>query len=609
VQERFFSAERTWALFGLRWIIPAGLLLLCLPGALEQRPEMVAPTLAISMIGVASNLAIALLLLSERWSKLLTILTIVLDSILCALAVLFCGGGFAWLAAVPVAVAGFYFDWLDSLLSAVGVTAGIVLAQLLSLSNGFDLPRLLMTSGGLILLGPLTSILRSDKATISALQAQMHTHDERAQQVSRRATEYMRVVYEMAEVLAASRLDPRRVLSSAVDMSLHGLQRVGIEPPLYGVIMLFAETPDGVMLRMARSSLSVFVSDHPVTITGTGGAVGRALETLEPVVARVPSEDPELRFFETFRGCDSVLCVPLQSGAESYGILLVGSHEHDAFKDMHNEMVRAVANQAAASLHNARLYASLLQQRDRIVEVEKSAREQLAAELHDGPTQSVAAITMRLNYIRRLVERQPDAAISELYNIEDMARRATKEIRQLLFELRPKSLEQGLESGLKQLAARIEETYEQSVEVVVEKQAESYLDERTTQTLFSIANEAVNNARKHANADLIRLQVYVSDDDLVMDIRDNGIGFDVESAIEEARQREGHLGLLNLQERAALLEGTLEIDSKPGEGTRLTLFIPLESLQKRKEEIARRETTDEPEYLTHKSTGRLKLKR
>ena len=132
----------------------------------------------------------------------------------------------------------------------------VVLAELLSLPGAADLPPLLLSIIALPSIGPLVAVLRSDKATIMGLEEQVRSHDERAHQVSRRATEYMRVVYEMAEVLSASRLDPRRVLSSAVDMVLHALERVGIVPPLYGAIMLFAETTDGVMLRMARSKSS-----------------------------------------------------------------------------------------------------------------------------------------------------------------------------------------------------------------------------------------------------------------------------------------------------------------------------------------------------------------
>ncbi len=283
-----------------------------------------------------------------------------------------------------------------------------------------------------------------------------------------------------------------------------------------------------------------------------------------------------------------MLCLPLNTGTDAYGVLMIGSQEQSAFKDQHVELMQAIANQAAASLQNAKLYVSLREQRDRIIGVEKSARAQLASQLHDGPTQSVAAIAMRLNYTRRLIEKKPEDAIAELYHVEDLARRTTAEIRTLLFELRPKSLEEGLGDALKQLALKTQETYSQAVEIEVIDGCDQLLDEQTAHTLFSIALETLNNARKHAQAEVIRMRLEARGNVMVMEISDDGRGFDVQTALDEARQREGHLGLLNLFERAALVEGQLDIQSQPGNGTRTTLLIPLEVLRLRKEEESQR---------------------
>jgi signal transduction histidine kinase len=201
---------------------------------------------------------------------------------------------------------------------------------------------------------------------------------------------------------------------------------------------------------------------------------------------------------------------------------------------------------------------------------------------------------MRLNYVRKLIERKPESAVDELYAIEDMARRTTKEIRHMLFELRPKALDSGLRSGLEQLAVKMKETYDQNVVITMSSGLDEKLDTQTTQTLFSIASEVVNNARKHAQATRIEVALHTESQMLVLNVTDNGVGFDVEKALEEARHREGHLGLLNLQERAALLEGALHIDSSPGHGTRTTVVIPIEVVEMRHEEESNRaaNTTD-----------------
>jgi signal transduction histidine kinase len=186
--------------------------------------------------------------------------------------------------------------------------------------------------------------------------------------------------------------------------------------------------------------------------------------------------------------------------------------------------------------------------------------------------------------VRKLIEKKPENAVDELYAIEDMARRTTKEIRHMLFELRPKALDAGLKSGLEQLAVKMKETYDQNVVVTMRDGLDQQLDAQTTTTLFSIASETVNNARKHAQASRIDVAVHSERDMLVLNIADNGVGFDVDKAIQEARQREGHLGLTNLQERAALLEGALHIESASGKGTRTTVVIPLELVKVRKQE-------------------------
>ncbi len=586
--------SREWALFGLRWVIPAGLLLAVFPTQGLWPPAIPALVAVASIFAAVTNLLLALLLLGDYWARFVAGLAVIIDAALVCAGIYLTASPLIWLGLVPVLMAGLYFNWAFSLITGA-VVAGIAMAlQLFILRQGVaDLPTTLLAAAVLVAVGPIVSLSSLPNGT--SMPVRVGRRSGHSEQPLKVATEYMRVVYEMAEVLSASRLDPKRVLEAAVEFGPEGLQRVGVRPPLFSAILLFAESDDdlGTVLRVARASSSVTPSDHRVTVPGVGGVIAKALSTAAPALATSPATDPELREFESFRTCQTVLCLPLGVGQDSYGVMLVGSQEPYAFKDTHVELMRAVANQAAASLHSARLYVALREQRDRIIEVEKTAREQLASSLHDGPTQGLAALTMRLNYIRRLIEKQPELAISELYQVEDLARRTTKEIRHVLFELRPKALERGFEAGLQQLAAKMKETYDQNVEIVVEAQCDRLLDAQTAQTLFSIVTECVNNSRKHAAASLIRVYMGVQHGLLVLEVSDNGRGFDVQQALAAAREREGHLGLLNLQERAALVEGTLTIESEIGKGTRTTVTIPLEVLRLRSAEESSRQAEHE----------------
>ena len=575
--------HREWALFALRWLIPLGLFLFTLMNYRGENGQILSLTLIVIVVAVVSNLILALLLANDQWSFLIATSVIVTDTVL-ALATIAVGGlPLVWASIIPVVIAGFYFDLTTGLVVGGIAAAGLLIIQAVQLGmNNLNLPVTILMLITLPAAGPLTALLAVDEAEMAALR----DRGKRAKEITKLATEYMHVVYEMAEVLSASKLDPKRVLDSAVNFGLEALDRVGVRPHLFGAILLFDETEDdlGTVLRIKEASSSVPRGDRYVVAPGIAGAIGDALRDSEPTIARSPSTDSELRHFESFGNCSSVLCLPLHSGDEWYGVMLFGSQETDAFKEIHVELMRAVSNMAAASIRNARMYGSLMVQRDRLVNVEQNARAQLASELHDGPTQSVAAITMRLNFIRKLLEKRPEEALNELYQIEDMARQTTKEIRAMLFELRPKSLEQGLEPGLRQLADKMQETYDQNVAIDFDPTCDSLLDSQTILTVFSFVTEAVTNARKHANADLIRVQVSLQDDTFLTEVIDDGLGFDVEKALAAASSREGHLGLLNLQERAALLEGNVHIDSVIGKGTRMALLVPLDVIRLRKSE-------------------------
>lgn len=582
--KRIPVSRRDWGYFSLRWLIPVALILYLFETGTMPRLTN-GPALGVLITCVATNLIFLTLLFTDRSSRLLVVVLVGVDMMMALSVILLTEPALIWLALIPTMVAGFYFDWLAGLF--VGV---LMAATFFGFETFYEHPAefglsAALTGISLTLAGPLAALLARDDVEMNIVNDRFRDRARRVEQVARLAQEQMHVLYEMAEVLSKSKLDPKRVLSSAVSFALDSLERMGAPPPLYAAVLLFADAGiKGTVLRVARASLTVPPSDQEVQVKGQAGAIERALRFVEPTMCEDPEKDPDLREFESFRACKSVMVLPLRTGDESYGVMCVGSREANAFKDTHIELMAAVTNQISVSLNNVRLFSALLEERDRIVQIERDARAQLASELHDGPTQGIAAITMRLNYIRKLIEKKPESAVDELYNIEDMARRTTKEIRHMLFELRPKALDSGLKAGLEQLAVKMKETYDQNVVVVMRDGLDHQLDTQTTQTLFSIANEVVNNSRKHAQAERIIVDVSTDQEMLVLNITDNGVGFNVQKALQDARQREGHLGLINLQERAALLDGALHIDSAPGQGTRTTVVVPLEVIKLRKEE-------------------------
>jgi signal transduction histidine kinase len=145
----------------------------------------------------------------------------------------------------------------------------------------------------------------------------------------------------------------------------------------------------------------------------------------------------------------------------------------------------------------------------------------------------------------------------------------------MLFTLRPLVIEsEGLVAALNQLADKLQENHNQKVLVEASPDVVDDLEVGKQGVIFFIAEEAINNARKHSGADTIWVRLASRNDLLYLEIEDNGSGFDIKKVQDNYDQR-GSLGLINLQERAELVNGLLQIQSEPGKGTRVVATIPL----------------------------------
>lgn len=383
-----------------------------------------------------------------------------------------------------------------------------------------------------------------------------------------------RAISELTYTMSAT-LNYKKVLDTVLEAG-----RLGLRMPEHEQASLFA----GIFLYHVDDNHLHVVSSRRFTradearvLIGTEGIVGRALREAVPVFGTDAANDPDLQNFVAFHGCRSVLCIPLRAGFDNFGVLVYGSDTPNAFTQEHSELLSALGVQATLALQNAVLYHNLIEEKERIVDVDEEARKKLARDLHDGPTQSVAAIAMRMSYIQKLYKKSPEQVPDEIKKVEELARRTTTEIRHMLFTLRPLVLEtQGMSAALNQLAEKMHEMHGQAVAVRVERGVENRLDYQQQGVIFYIVEEAVNNARKHARAKLISVLVGIQNDMAVVQIADNGVGFDVEKVKENYESR-ASLGMVNMRERAELLDGSLNMESVKGKGTVITLLLPLKS--------------------------------
>lgn len=273
----------------------------------------------------------------------------------------------------------------------------------------------------------------------------------------------------------------------------------------------------------------------------------------------------------------SLICVPVRVKNRVIGVMqLLNKRNGAEFTEQDMQLLTTLASQVGIAIENARLYRSLKQERDRLLSKEEEVRHAIARDLHDGPAQSLTAISMNIEFIKKLLVAMPERVDGELDILADLVIKTTHNIRTLLFELRPLGLEtQGLLATLEQYVSRWRDPSGQGTRLRLEAPATvPRLSHEAEAATFIIVQEAVNNARKHAHAPQIIIYLYEEEDHLVASVHDRGKGFDLDTTKATYTLR-GSLGLINMQERARLIGADFRIRSTPGEGTTVELRIPL----------------------------------
>jgi signal transduction histidine kinase len=434
----------------------------------------------------------------------------------------------------------------------------------------FSLLLLICAGMGAALLWRNTLSVAAEPSAKAPLLENLSWEEREAAALDLRATrEREQAFYDLTVTLSKS-LDSQKILMAAQSMGDMIVKRKD-DHKVVSAAMLFRED---TRLHIS-SQRGLTLKDQEMILPGQQGILGIALKQENPVFGGLASRDPELTYMVGFRDSRSLLAIPLRAGFECYGVLVFGSTQENAFSEELIEMVKAIGTQTTITLQNATLYQNVAEEKERIVQVDEEARKKLSRDLHDGPTQDIAAITMHLNFVRRLIEQnKTQEAVGMIAKIEDLARTTTKQIRHMLFTLRPLILEtQGLAAALGQLAEKMRETFQQNVLVEVQKDAEHKLDYNDQGTVFYIVEEALSNARKHAQAKHIWVRLYERDHLVVLEIEDDGVGFD-QNAVEAGTKRNS-LGMTNLRDRADLAKGTLHIQSQVGRGTKITVLIPI----------------------------------
>jgi signal transduction histidine kinase len=196
-------------------------------------------------------------------------------------------------------------------------------------------------------------------------------------------------------------------------------------------------------------------------------------------------------------------------------------------------------------------------------------RQHLARELHDSVSQALYGISLGAHTAREALESSdPEQAMASIEYVIALAEAGLAEMRALIFELRPESLEtEGLVAALTKQVAVLRTRYKLMVDAALDDEPDISIEIK--HALYRIAQEALHNIVKHARASTIALRLARQEKEIILQVRDNGRGFDPTGPFP------GHFGVRSIQERVTKLGGTLKIESAPGQGTCLGIHVPL----------------------------------
>jgi len=295
------------------------------------------------------------------------------------------------------------------------------------------------------------------------------------------------------------------------------------------------------------------------------GIIGIVAQKVESFLSTdLKADDRFAREAVVKAGFRQMAFLPLRSVDDVMGVMTVATRSAQPLEQRSVQMLDAVANWAGLAIENARLHQNarrfaILEERDRI-----------GMDLHDGIIQSIYGVGLSLENALHTVDEDKDLAKARIKQSIEGLNQSIRDIRTYILDLRPRQLgNDGLMNGLKRLATEYRaNTFAEVTLKGPQKGLDDLLQARSL-ALFHICQESLANAAKHAGAKRVDINVWTTDDRVIMEVRDNGKGFD----IDKMSMTIGH-GLSNVQTRARSVGGEVDITSMIGEGTTILAWVP-----------------------------------
>jgi len=433
---------------------------------------------------------------------------------------------------------------------------------------------------------PLFAIATTEDITIAreATANLAQAYQSLEQRVTERTRE-LAAVNAIAAVVSGS-LDLQEILGAALDKTLEvtGMEmglayrlEATAEAPLPGEVAVPGEAlPPGTVLR-SGAVLPDPGGLRPFVYRGLSGQFFSMITPLNLDTSKVKQAweagfsevwdpqtypDPITRQAVEAEGIRLMITIPLLVKDRLVGALIIGSHQTRPVAPEELTMLSAIGQQVALAVENARLYEQVQKP------AQREERGRLAREVHVSVTQSLYSVTLYAEAAARLFSTgDTQTAVEHLRELRDTSKEALREMRLLIYELRPPVLDTGGLAGA--LQARLDAVEARAglhTELVVEGM--DRLTAAVQEELYHIAREALNNLLKHARAHSVRVHLLFQETSTLLEICDDGVGFHP----DEIRAG-GGLGIPGMKERAQRIRANLEIYSAPGEGTTVRVMV------------------------------------
>ena len=379
---------------------------------------------------------------------------------------------------------------------------------------------------------------------------------EKEKDLTRQNQELM--IFNDVALAASTTLEMEEILATTLDrMMLHFHARSG-------QIFLLEEDAGDVRMAMQRGEFSAFYWEKDAFSLGEG-LVGRAAASKEFRAVADPPQEPGFDD-EAFRtnGLRMLLGIPLLSKGRVMCVMMLASTELVEFTARQKALLEAVGLSVGTAVENGLLH----RKAQRLAVFEE--RERIGMDLHDGIIQSIYAVGLTLEEGLLDLGEASAATRSKLQRAIDGLNAVIRDIREYIADLRPKRfIFDNLAVGLQMLVREFLMTKPIDAEIDLSEEAGRWLAPVAANDLFHIAQEALSNVARHANASRLKVILAQVGDRVALEVADNGRGFDLAQ-----RPSDGSHGLANMEERARAIRGELTITSEPGKGTRVRVSIP-----------------------------------